>query len=625
VHRWRDTLVRALAHGLPGSLGQLCELLRIPQELAKEADGRELVRLFCMRDKAGRRNTRATHPAEWARFIHYAGNDILAMREVARRLPSWNYKGAELALWHLDQVINDRGVQIDMALVQAALDAVQAEQTRLSAQSRAMTAGEATGTQRDALLTHLLVHYGVNLPDLRASTVEQYLSTGYHGCEAEVPQAVRDLLQVRLSSSTSSTAKYKTLALGTSYDGRLRGTLQFCGASRTGRWAGRLFQPQNLPRPTLKQAAIDAGIEALKAGRAAEVQDIMALASSALRGTLIAKPGHKLVVSDLSNIEGRVQAWLADETWKLVAFRAFDAGHGPDLYKLAYAKSFGVRPEDVTKDQRQIGKVQELALGYQGGVGAFVTFATAYGIDLDALAATALDAVPTDILTKATDALAWTRKLKRDTHGLTDRAWIMCDAFKRSWRAAHPHIAEFWPALEDAFGAAIDGQATTVGPLTVQKDGAWLRIILPSGRSVCYPSAGRSKRPDPCPECHGMDSTECPRCDGTGLADQSETLRYFGMQQGTRRFGKLYTYGGKIFDNICQALARDVLAANMPAIEAAGYKIVLTVHDEILAETPDCADFTVEHLARLMATPPTWAADMPLAAAGFETHRYKKD
>ncbi|EMS7588382.1 DNA polymerase, partial [Salmonella enterica subsp. enterica serovar Newport] len=200
-----------------------------------------------------------------------------------------------------------------------------------------------------------------------------------------------ELLAIRLQASTTSTSKYKSLMKGVSSDGRLRGTLQFCGASRTGRWAGRLFQPQNLPRPSLEQEQIDEGIEALKAGCADLLFDnIMELTSSALRGCIMAPEGKKLVVSDLSNIEGRKLAWLAGEQWKLDAFREYDEGTGPDLYKLAYARAFNISPDNVDKYQRQIGKVMELGLGFGGGVAAFLTFALVYGLDLDELANAAL-------------------------------------------------------------------------------------------------------------------------------------------------------------------------------------------------------------------------------------------
>ncbi len=253
-----------------------------------------------------------------------------------------------------------------------------------------MTDGEVqAATQRDALIKHIVESYGVELPDMQRSTLERRMA------DPDLPSAVKELLAIRLQASTTSTSKYKSLMKGVSSDGRLRGTLQFCGASRTGRWAGRLFQPQNLPRPSLEQDQIDEGIEALKAGCADLLFDnIMELTSLELRGCIMAPEGKKLVVSDLSNIEGRKLARLACEQWKLDAFREYDEGTGPDLYKLAYARAFNISPDDVDKYQRQIGKVMELGLGFGGGVAAFLTFALVYGLDLDELANAALPNIP---------------------------------------------------------------------------------------------------------------------------------------------------------------------------------------------------------------------------------------
>lgn len=599
LERWRDTMAKAFAHSLPGSLAALCDILKVPAEHAKSKEGKQLIQLFCkprpVKSKI-RRATRATHPQEWAKFIEYAGLDIIAMREVDKRLPEWNYKGRELELWFLDQLINDRGVCIDTELVHAAISAVDRAQKQLASRTQELTRGEVqAATQRDALLAHLLGEYGVDLPDMQMATLERRLE------DPELPQGLRELLAIRLQASTSSTSKYKTLARSTNADGRLRGCLQYCGASRTGRWAGRLFQPQNLPRPSLPQEVIDQGIQGLKMGVADLLDDnVMRLTSSAIRGVIIAPKGKKLVVADLSNIEGRVQAWLAGETWKLKAFREYDEGRGPDLYKLAYAKSFGIRPEDVTKDQRQVGKVQELALGYEGGVGAFLTFASAYALDLEAMAEKAWDAIPIAILEEAQGMLEWTKKQKRPTFGLSDRAWVVCESFKRGWRKGHPEIAAMWGELGDTIRAAIARPGVTFQcrKLKVRRDGNWLRIGLPSGRALCYPS---------------------PR------VEEDNSITYMGVNQYTRKWSRQSSYGGKFFENVCQGLARDVMGHNMPAIEDAGYEIDLSVHDELLTEAEDRPDYSHTELAALLAANPPWAQDMPLAAAGFEAYRYRKD
>lgn len=617
ITRFRDTMVKAMAHSLPGGLEKIGEILKLDDDQKKHKRGKELIQLFCKprpRNQKLRRATRETHPAEWQEFIEYAVADVEAMRAADKKLPVWNYRGDELALWHLDQAINSRGVAVDVELARAAIRAADRAQKILATRANELTDGAVqAATQRDKLLMHILATYEIEVPDLKTSTVERILkdATG-------LPPVLIELLGVRLQASKTSTSKYKRLVNAVNDDGRLRGTLQFNGANRTGRWAGRLFQPQNLPRPTLKQAVIESGIDAMKADcEDLSFVNVMELTSSAIRGCIVAPKGKKLVVADLSNIEGRDQAWLSGEEWKLQAFRDFDTiigtdakgepiRKGHDLYAIAYAKSFGVTPESVMEDkkrggdQRQIGKVQELALGYEGGVGAFLTFAAAYGIDLEEMADKAYSAIPGEILYEAEGVLEWTKRKKRSTFGLTDKAWIVCESFKRSWRKAHPKTASYWPELGDAVRKAIarPGVLIECRRLLVQRDGSWLRIRLPSGRYLCYPS---------------------PQVDENGQ------ISYMGVNQYTRKWSRIKTYGGKLFENVCQAVARDVLTHNMPHIEAAGYQIVLTVHDEVICEAPDSADFSEPHLSSLLAANPPWALDLPLAAGGFEAYRYRKD
>lgn len=598
LEKWRCTMVKALSHSLPGGLDKLCEILQVPQDQAKIKAGKELVRLFCQPRPVNsklRRATRETHPTEWARFLEYAGADILAMRQVDRRLPDWNYKGPELALWHLDQRINDRGFAVDLELAEAAITAIDEEQTRLRGAAWAHTDGALdAATQRDAMLEHILAEYNIALADLRKSTLERRLA------DPEIPEGLKELLRIRLQASTTSTSKYKALIRGAT-GGRLRGTLQFNGAGRTGRWAGRTFQPQNLPRPSMEADEVEVGIDAIKAGVAAMAyENVMDLCSNAVRGCIVAPRGRKLVVADLSNIEGRMLAWLAGEEWKLQAFRDFDAGLGADLYKVAYARAFRIDAEDVAKDQRQIGKVMELMLGYEGGVGAFLTGAATYGFDVEDLGRRAYETIPAHILHEAGSFYDWVVAQKRPTFGLSRTAFVVCDSLKRMWREAHPHVVSLWRELEqtciDAVGAP--GVTMQCRRFKVRRDGAWLRIGLPSGRrALCYPQ---------------------PKV-------EDGKLTYMGVNQYTRQWSRIKTYGGKLAENVTQAGARDVLADPMERIEAAGYEEVLTVHDELITEADDAPERNVGELAAFMSTPPAWAPDLPLAAAGFETYRYRKD
>jgi DNA polymerase len=323
----------------------------------------------------------------------------------------------------------------------------------------------------------------------------------------------------------------------------------------------------------------------------------MELCANAMRGVIIAPPGKKIVVADLSNIEGRVLAWLAGEEWKLQAFRDFDAGVGEDLYKVAYGRAFHIDPSLIAKDsiERQIGKTMELAMGYQGGVGAFVTFATAFGIDLEQLPS---DSIPSDVWEEAEGFYEWSIEKKRPTFGLSKRAFMTCDSLKRLWRRAHPFTTNLWFRVEDMVRHAIDNEGEEVFYMHVWfvRKGNWLRIVLPSGRALSYPA---------------------PRI-------EDGKLSFMGINQYTRKWSRISTYGGKISENMTQAVARDVFKANYPAILEAGYEIRLPVHDENITYAPDGLMYGPKHLSSLMAVVPTWASGLPLAAAGFEGYRYRK-
>lgn len=571
-----DTMIRAMAHGLPGALGKLSDIYKLGDD-AKGKEGHALIRLFCMpapKNQKLRRRTKNTHPDEWQRFLDYAGSDIRSMRALRKKLPSWNYPGKpqgnhqhgfEYELWQLDQTINRRGFKVDMDLVDSSIAMLARLKKDQDAYIAKATDDEVqTANQRDKLLKHLLEQFGVDLPDMTKSTLERRIN------DENLPMPVRELLMVRLDAAMASTSKYDAIKRSVSADGRLRGTLQFAGAIRTSRWAGRLFQPQNLPRPTgweAKQA--DEWIEDIKAGIGECVlENPNRAAAVALRGTIVAEEGRKLVAADLSNIEGRGLAWLAGEQWKLDAFRDYDAGIGPDLYKITAGRILGKHADDITGDERQLqGKVPELACGYQGAAGAFGTMAALYGLEL------------------------------------TDDE---VSRIVQQWRAANPAIKQFWYDLEQAARDATrwPGKVFHAGKISFTRTGEWLLMRLPSGRFLCY--------------CQPAE-VDHPKFEG------QTSLSYLGVNSYTRRWERIHTYGGKLAENATQAMARDVLAYNMPAIEEAGFRIILTVHDEVITEPLDTDEYTTDRLCTLLAATPDWAdSNLPLAASGFEAYRYRK-
>ena len=566
VEKIADTMVLALQHSLPGSLGQLCDVLNVPQDKAKDKAGKKLIHLFTKPRASNvkvRRATRDTHPAEWDAFVEYARLDVDAMRDVLGRLPPWNNCDHERHLWRCDQGINDRGVAVDTVFARAALRAFDRAGRSLATRASALTGGSVTSaTQRQRLLDHLKDAHGFETEDLTRATLGNLLG-------GDLNPQVRELLEIRQQAAATSPAKYSVLLNATNRDGRLRGLIQFCGAARTGRDAGRLFQPQNLPRsPDWFDDDVQATtVAAMKADCEHLIWDnISERCAFAVRGALVAPEGKKLVIADLSNIEGRVLAWLAGEDWKVAAFKAYDRGEGHDLYKVTAGRILGKDPGDITKAERQLqGKVPELAGGYQGGVGAYRVMG---GAVFDAMTDEAIQEIVT------------------------------------AWRKAHPRTRNLWYDMEAAARSAINNLGESFGDriiFDVKPDAqgiAWLRMKLPSGRYLCYP------RPE---------------------VSDSGSLSYEGINQYTRKWQRLDTYGGKLVENAVQAIARDVFMSGMLRAEEAGYSVCIRVHDELVCETPDEPAYSSEGLAALMSTNPGWSVGLPLAAAGFEAYRYRKD
>ena len=631
-----DTMIWAFRHALPGSLDALCEVLGVSADNAKDKRGKALIQRFSKptpKNYKIRRYTAEAHPDEWALFIKYAVSDITAMREVFHKLPRWGNSEFEDRVLELDQLINDRGFKVDVALAEAAIEAVEKHKAQLQEEAQRKYGGSLTGKDFLPILRELAPAHRIH--NAQKSTLNDLLA------DDDLPDDARTIIEMRLGAASTASTKYNPLLLGRSSDDRRRGCLQYGGAKRTLRWAGKGFQPQNLARGYYHDYELDKGISALLKGRAHRRFDVAKLTASTVRSCIIPEAGRKFVVADYSNVEGRGLAWLAGEETALDTFRA-----GLDIYCVTAGKMFGMDPDDIKKnfkEIRQIGKACELGLGYEGGVGAFVTFAKNLGLDLIEMAKTMDGTFPDHIWSATARGYEWARiqEAKRPPHPgekddrpsyiLDKKVWRTCDAIKRMWRESHPETVAFWRDLKDGILAAVrnpgrefwagahlrrNGERAIRIWRTVEFDssgrkvpGWWLCMELPSGRILSYPGIGVSVTKE---------------TDEDGRVNTNVRIKYQGENQLTRQWTTLYTHGGKACENIVQALCRDLLAYAMINVEGGGYPIVLSVHDELVCETPDAPEYTVAELEKLMCSLPEWAEGFPLVAEGAELKRYAK-
>lgn len=632
-----DTMVLAFRHALPGSLAAQCEVLGVAEDLAKDKAGKALIQRFCKptpKNYKVRRYDRTTHPQEWRQFVAYAKSDITAMREVFYRIPQWGNSAFEDEVLAVDQIINDRGFYVDTALAEAAIAAVKKHKDELQWAARAKFGGKLTGSEFLPILRKLAPAF--DIPNAQKSTLNDLLADGV----LEDDDPAKLLIEMRLGASSTASTKYNPLLLGLSRDGRRRGCIQYGGASRTLRFAGKGFQPQNLARGYFSGDELDTGVEMLLKGRAHWLYDVSKLTASTVRGCIVPTPGNKLVVADYSNVEGRGLAWLAGEEGALATFRA-----GTDIYKVLASTMFKVSYDDVTKDQRQIAKAAVLGLGYGGGVNAFLTFAKNLGLDLHQLADDMDGSFPDHIWAAARKGYEYARiqeknkrgfagkKPERPSYDLPKKVWLTCDSIKRMYREANPAIARFWRELDDGVMLAVKnpgkvywagapvrtngGKAIKITRTFTRDDegkkvpGWWLKLELPSGRVLSYPGVGISVE-----KVIEEDDAERP--------EYRERVRYMGQNQTTRQWQKIYTYGGKLAENVTQALCRDMLAFALVGVERSGWPIVLHVHDEIVTDVPNEPQYSAAELERLMCELPDWAEGFPLAAEGQELERYAK-
>jgi len=596
------TAAQAAALSLPRALGEVCAVLNLADQ-KDEAGRRLMLKMAKPMAMKGPEPVWYEPPEAFRDLGAYCEDDVRAECGLHRRVLPLG-PGEQDAYW-LDQRINDRGVMLDRHAAERALELVDGELRRLhNLMFRATTFQVDTAHQVQLLLAF------TNLwDDEIVSLAKKPLAVAL--ASPKLPQLVRDCLQLRSQAAKASTAKLRAMLRSVCPDGRLRGTLLFCGAG-TGRWAGRLWQPQNLPRPQLvrKPEAIEKALAAVVAHDLSGVRTFgppLQIVSDLLRAMIVAAPGHDLIAADYANIEGREAAWLAGQDDKLQAFRRYDAELGPDLYCVAAEAIFG-EPVDAERDpdRRQVGKVAELALGYQGGVRAFVAMSAAYpGSDMaiinqyERLWSTA-DAETREIV----DGNA--RRLLEQGPELPLGFVRASDIIKRRWRAAHPRIVRCWYDLEDAAIEAVQNRGRIVfcGRLAFRFHLGFLWMRLPSGRSLAYcnPEIVEAKTP---------------------WGETKPALVAWGVSSRTRKWAREVYYGGKLFENAVQAIARDVMLAGMWRVEDAGYPVVLTVHDEILSEIRQLFGDLSEY-ERLLSTPPAWNAGCPIVAKGWRGRRYRK-
>ncbi|WP_430380599.1 DNA polymerase [Virgibacillus pantothenticus] len=563
LSQWRDTMLHGLYCGYTAGLGATAKAIGLPQDKRKMTVGNSLIKLFCTPTKPTKKNGNRTRtlphhePEKWELFKEYCIQDVEVEKEIEKRLSRFPVPEAEQKLWELDQRINVRGIKIDQKLVDGAIYSSNLITSELKEEAVNITG--LSNPNSAAQLKQWLAQQGLEVENLQKDTVLELLEN--------TSGDIRRVLEIRQEMSKTSVKKYQAMKDAVCEDGRVRGLLQFYGANRTGRWAGRLVQVQNLPRNYLdtldlaRELARGKKVDALKV----IYGNVPNTLSELIRTAFIPSEGNKFAISDFSAIEARVIAWLAGEQWRLDVFNT----HGK-IYEASASAMFGVPIEEITKgsDLRQKGKVAELALGYQGAAGALV--------QMGAL-----------------------------NMGLTEEE--LPDIVKR-WRSSNRRIVDLWYSLENAALAVMrTGQPQGVKGLLLQRESDiqngldFLTLTLPSGRKLFYVNPF--------------------------LAENDfgkEAIHYRGMNQTTKKWEKISTYGGKLTENAVQAIARDCLAVTLARLDKAGYESIMHIHDEVVLDVPQ-EQVDLEKIENIMKQPIPWAPGLPLNADGFISDYYMKD
>lgn len=554
-NQWQCTMVLSLNLGLYGSLAEDCKIFKMPEDKAKLNVGRKLIMEFCKpcsptKTNGGRTRNLPQHDIEnWNLFKEYNKRDVEVERYLRKKMIPFKPPEVEHKLWALDQNINDRGITVDVQLISKAIAADFDFKTHITAEAKKIS-GLDNPNSTEQLKKWIEEQEGFFPPSITKDTVKELLKTVKN-------KKVHEMLKLKMLLSKTSIKKYTAMQKARCNDGKVRGLLQFYGANRTGRWAGRLVQVQNLPRNTMPD--LDDARELLKSCDAETFEifyeNVPNVLSQLIRTAFIPSKGNKFIVADFSAIEARVIAWLSNENWRMDVF-----ANGGDIYCASASQMFHVPvvKHGINGELRQKGKIAELALGYQGGIGAL----KAMGADKMGLT----DSELTDIVAK--------------------------------WRKASPNIVKLWNEVEKAVVRAVEYRTSVAykhNMLFSYKSGM-LRIRLASGRVISYIR---------------------PQCNYGKLS-------YEGINQTSRKWERLDTYGGKLVENIVQATARDCLAVAMMRLNDAGFKIVMHVHDEVII---DCKGTNKElnEINKIMGEPIDWAPGLILNADGYITDYYKKD
>ena len=554
--QWRCTMVRAARMGLPLSLGQCGEVLKL--EAGKMQEGKTLIRYFSVPGKNGR-HLPSDAPERWETFKKYNIRDVEVEQQILTKVRRLTAPTFDEELYTADQEINDRGVMIDRVLVDAAARFDDEYKAKLLAEAQQLTRMENPNSPSQ-IKEYLSRTTGFTIQSLNKKNLDDLESQLKYWPKAQ------KVLAIRREMGKTSNKKYNAMQNCVCNDGRIHGLLQFCGAARTGRWAGRLVQVQNLPQNHLE--SLDYARELVKQGDLEEFElnyaNVTQVLSELIRTAFVAAPGRTFHVCDFSAIEARVIAWLAGEEWVLDVFRS-----GRDIYCETASRMFKVPVEKhgQNAELRQKGKIATLALGFGGGVPA-----------LEAMGGS---------------RLGLTEKEEKEIVNL--------------WRDSNPRIVKMWAIIEKAAMTALKtgGSVTVHRGIVVSKRWGMLLITLPSGRTICYPRA------------------EVGTEYNDGWRGDHDIIEYEGLNQTTKKWGKVRTYGGKLTENIVQAVARDILGIVILRAKKAGLDIVFHIHDEIVVEaTPDQSLADVE---ALFSKPIEWCRDLPLKGAGYTTPYYLKD